>query len=107
MRSRVAERPNNVIVRTIPNLLGAVALLLAAVGVLICFEVIRPFRDLAIDGPIALALWGIGAALAISCFFLKGRSLTLTIFSLAVNALLLLAAIALIRVMSHSNFGWH
>jgi hypothetical protein len=59
MDSCVAESASNVIVRIIPNLLGAVVLLLAAFGVLICFEVIRPFRDLAVDGPIALALWGI------------------------------------------------
>ncbi len=93
--------------RIIPNLLGAVVLLLAAFFVLICFEVIRPFRDLAVDGPIALALWGTSAAFAISCFFLKGRSLTLTAISLAANVLLLLATLALLAVMSHSNFGWH
>jgi hypothetical protein len=94
-------------VRNLPNLLGAVALLLCAVGVLIFVEVIRPFRDMAIDGPIALSLWGIGAALAVSCLFLKGRSITLSIISLLANVVLLLAALALIWALSHSNFAWH
>jgi hypothetical protein len=92
MDSCVAESASNVIVRIIPNLLGAVVLLFATFFVLICFEVIGPFPDPAVDGPIALALWGIGAAFAISYFFMKGRSLTLTVSSLAANVLLLLAA---------------
>lgn len=95
------------VIKTIPNLLGIFALLLCALGVLIFFEVIRPFRDMSIDGPIALGSWGIGAAFGISCFFLKGRSLTLSIVSVAANVLLLLAALALFWALFHSNFAWH
>ncbi|MEP7072064.1 MAG: hypothetical protein ABI839_06735 [Verrucomicrobiota bacterium] len=89
-----------------PHLLGTIALLLCGFGVLISVEVIRPFRDMAIDGPIALGSWGAGLALGITCFFLKGRSLTLSMISVAANLLLLLAALAL-WVISNSNFAWH
>ncbi len=94
-------------IKTIPNCLGIVALLLCTLGALIFCEVIRPFREMSIDGPIALSSWGLGAALGISCFFLKGRSLTLSVISVAANILLLLAALALFWVISHSNFAWH
>ncbi|MEO6970894.1 MAG: hypothetical protein ABI217_08365 [Chthoniobacterales bacterium] len=62
-------------IKTIPNLLGIVALLLCVVGALIFFEVIRPFRHMSIDGPIALSFWGVGAALGVSCFFSKAARL--------------------------------
>lgn len=39
------------------------ALVLLTLGVLLVVEVIRPFRDLAIDGPIALGCWGTGLVL--------------------------------------------
>lgn len=77
------------------------------VCVLICSEVIRPFRDLAVDGPIALACWAIGAALAIACFFLKSRSMAFSVISLAANVLPLVVALVLLWLMSQSNFGWH
>ncbi len=93
--------------KTTPHLLGTIALLLGGFGVLIFMEVIRPFRDMSIDGPIALGSWGTGLALGITCFFLKGRSLTLTIISVAANLLLLLAALALLWAISNSNFAWH
>ena len=94
-------------IKTIPNLIGIFALLLCALGVLIFFEVIRPFHEMSIDGPIALGSWSIGAALGISCFFLKGRSLTLSVLSVMANVLPLLAALALFWVLSHANFAWH
>jgi len=62
---------------------------------------------MSIDGPIALGSWGIGAVLGIACFFLKGRSKTLSIISVAANILPLLAALALLWAISHSNFAWH
>ena len=95
------------VIKTIPNLLGSVALLLCVSGALIACEVIRPFRDMSIDGPIALGAWGIGVALGVSCFFLRGRSLTLSVISVAANILPLIAALALLWVMSRSNFAWH
>ena len=95
------------VVRRIPILLSIAALVLSASGVLIFCEVIRPFRNMSVDGPIALSSWGVGAALGISCFFLKGRSTTLSVVSVAANILPLLAALALLWAISHSNFAWH
>ncbi|MGI8819676.1 MAG: hypothetical protein ACR2ID_02210 [Chthoniobacterales bacterium] len=94
-------------IKTIPNSLGIVALLLCVFGALILCEVLRPFRDMSIDGPIALGSWGLGAALGIACFFLKGRSLTLSIISVAANILPLSAATVLWWVLSRSHFAWH
>lgn len=90
-----------------PNLLGIIALLLSTVGLLIFFEVLRPFRDMSIDGPIALVSWGIGAAIGVACLFLKRRSLTLSIVSMVANLIPLLAALVLLWALSRSNFGWH
>lgn len=51
--------PNKVL-----SLLPAVlALALLLLGVLLVLEVVRPFRDLAVDGPIALGCWGGGLLL--------------------------------------------
>ena len=94
-------------IKTIPNFLGIAALLLCALGVLIFFEVLRPFRDMSIDGPIALGSWGLGLALGIACFFLKGRSLTLSVISVVANILPLIAALVLFWLLSQSNFAWH
>ncbi|MGI8955306.1 MAG: hypothetical protein ACR2II_00095 [Chthoniobacterales bacterium] len=94
-------------IKTIPNFLGIAALLLCALGALIFCEVLRPFRDMSIDGPIALASWGLGAALGISGFFLKGRSLTLSVIGAASNILPLIAALVLFWLLAHSNFAWH
>jgi hypothetical protein len=94
-------------VKTIPNLLAIFALLLCTLGVLIFSEVIRPFRDMSIDGPIALGSWGVGAAIAISCLFFKGRSLTLGVISVMANILPLLAALILFWMLSHASFVWH
>jgi hypothetical protein len=62
---------------------------------------------MSIDGPLALALWGVGAALGVVSLCLKGRSLTLGVISLVVNLMLLLAALVLWCMLAHSNFAWH
>ncbi|MGI8891554.1 MAG: hypothetical protein ACR2G0_12345 [Chthoniobacterales bacterium] len=94
-------------IKTIPNSLGIVALLLCALGVLLFLELIRPFRDLSIDGPIALGAWSVGAVLGIACFFCRGRSLALSVVSLLANVLPLLGALVLLWMLSRSNFAWH
>jgi hypothetical protein len=33
-------------------------------GLLLIFEVIRPFHDMSKDGPLAMILWGVGATVA-------------------------------------------
>jgi hypothetical protein len=90
----------------ITKLFGTVALGLSVAGGLLVCEVIRPFHDFSIDGPMALSFWGIGATLGLVCFFLKGRSLAFSIISLVSNVVPLLGALVVWWVMSQSNFAW-
>jgi hypothetical protein len=91
----------------LPNALAILALLLCVFGTLVFTEVIRPFRDMSIDGPLAVASWGVGAAIGIACFFLKGRSIALTAISVVVNVVPLLGTLGLLWALSHTNFAWH
>ena len=91
----------------LPHVLGTVALLLCVFGVLLFTEIIRPFRDMSIDGPLAVASWGTGAAIGIGCLFVKGRSIALTVISVVVNVVPLLGSLALLWALSHTNFAWH
>lgn len=91
----------------ITNIFRMMALGLSVAGGLLVCEVIRPFHDFSIDGPIALSFWGIGAALAFVCFFLKARSLAFSIISLVANVVPLLGALVVWWLMSQSNFAWH
>ncbi len=88
-------------------MLASAAFLLSLGGGLLLFEVIRPFRDLAIDGPIALGAWTLGAALALGLFFIRGRSLLLGSLALAFNLLPLLAVAGIFLLLRGSNFAWH
>jgi hypothetical protein len=47
------------------NQLAVAAVLLSCVGLLVFFQIIGPFRNPSVDGPLSLAAWGIGTALAI------------------------------------------
>ncbi len=93
--------------RPLPHLLGVISLLLCGLGVLIFCEMVRPFRDMAKDGPIALGAWSVGLALGTGCFFLRGRSAVLSAISVAANLLPLVGALVLLWVLGHSNFAWH
>lgn len=106
-RAQASGRMSSEHLVRLPTKLGIVALLLCLVGVLIFSEVIRPFREMSIDGPIALTCWGGGATLGVACLFLKGRSTALSVMSIVANMLPLLAALALLWAISHSNFAWH
>ena len=70
------------------NWLAMAALALAVLGILLFVEVIRPFRDLSIDGPLALFSWGSGAGLALVTLWLRGRSVILSAVSLSLNLVL-------------------
>jgi hypothetical protein len=59
----------------LPNALAILALLLCVFGALVFTEVIRPFREMSVDGPLAVGSWAAGTAIGIACFFLKGRSI--------------------------------
>lgn len=101
------ELPGKFMTNRIANILGTLALGLSVTGGLLFWEVIRPFHDFSIDGPIALSCWGIGAMLGFVCLFLKARSLVFSIIGLAANVVPLLGALVLWWLLSHSNFAWH
>lgn len=73
----------------------------AAFALLLFFEVIRPFHDLAKDGPLAIMAWAIGAATAILGFFLS-RSLPLLIVALLAN-IIPISAIATLFALLHRS----
>jgi len=94
-------------VMPITKVFAVAALLLSAAGLLLVFEVIRPFRDLSVDGPLALVAWGIGMTLGVTCLFLKARSIALGVIVILANAIPLLAAGSVWWLMRGSNFAWH
>ena len=71
------------------------ALLLLGCGALLVLEVVRPFRDLATDGPIALGCWSTGLLLAVAAIWLGRGSLLLSVAALSLN-LLALVGISLV-----------
>jgi hypothetical protein len=56
------------------NQLAVAAVLLSFVGLLVFFQIIRPFRNPSVDGPLSLAAWGIGTVVAIIALFLPQKS---------------------------------
>ena len=89
------------------NWLAMAAVALALLGVLLFLEVIRPFHNLSIDGPLALLSWGIGTALSLATLWLSGRSFIISAASLSVNVMLLVAALLVLWLIGRSNFAWH
>jgi hypothetical protein len=89
------------------NWLALAALALAVLGILLFVEVIRPFHNLSIDGPLALLSWGSGAGLALVTLWLRGRSVIFSAVSLSLNLVLLVTALVILWLVSHSNFAWH
>lgn len=83
------------------------SLALSVAGILLILEIVRPFHDLAVDGPLALTLWGLGAMLSFGSFFLRGRSIVFSAIGLTVNLVPLLGAGTVWWLLSHSNFAWH
>ncbi len=90
-----------------PALRHVVSLALCVAGILLILEVVRPFHDLAIDGPLALTCWGVGALLSGVGFFLRRRAIIWNTIGFAVNVLPLIGALVLWWMMSRSNFLWH
>jgi hypothetical protein len=82
-------------------------LALNAFGLLLVFEVIRPFRDLSKDGPLAMICWGAGVVVSLIALFKGSRSRVLSWAGLIANALALFAMSALLWLVGHSNFAWH
>ena len=79
----------------------------AALGFLLIFEVVRPFRDPARDGPLAMILWGIGATVAIVTFFLQPRAIALSVVALLANLIPMFAVTAVLVFLGRSTLIWH
>ena len=76
--------------------LSFVSLGLFAAGLLLLFEVVRPFRDLSIDGPIAMAAWSFGFLLAVVAVWWRRGSRTLGIVALLLNLLAIVIVSAML-----------
>ena len=76
-------------------------------GLLLIFEVIRPFHDMSKDGPLATILWGIGATAAIIGFFVRPRAIALGVAALLANLIPLCGVAAVLVLLGRSTLIWH
>jgi hypothetical protein len=83
-------------------LLPGLSLLLFACGLLLFFEVVRPFRDPDIDMPIAVGCWVFGVALAAAALWQRQGMFYLNLGALVLNALALAGIGALFVIFSTS-----
>ena len=90
-----------------PKRLAIVSFACAAMGLLLIFEVVRPFRDIAKDGPLAMILWGIGTIAGIAGFFLRPRAIALSIAALMANLIPMCGIAALLLLLGRSTLIWH
>jgi hypothetical protein len=101
-----SERDQPVSARIV-KIIAALAFASSAIGILLVCEVIRPFHDLTVDGPLAVILWVAGTALGGYGLFMARRSRALIAVGLMANVVPLLAALVLWWVLSRTNFAWH
>jgi AhpD family alkylhydroperoxidase len=59
------------------------------------------------DGPLAMILWGIGAALAILSFFVPPRAIALSVAAILANLIPLCGVAAVLLLLGHSTLIWH
>jgi hypothetical protein len=87
--------------------LTIVSFVCATIGLLLIFEVIRPFHDMSKDGPLAMILWGVGATVAIIGFFVQPRVIALGVVALLANLIPLCGVAAVLVLLGHSTLIWH
>lgn len=87
--------------------LTIVSFVCALLGLLLIFEVIRPFHDMSKDGPLAMILWGVGATVAIIGFFVRPRAIALGVAALLANLIPLSGVAAVLVLLGHSTLIWH
>jgi hypothetical protein len=90
-----------------PKRLTIVSFVCAMMGLLLIFEVIRPFHDMSKDGPLAMILWGVGATVAIIGFFVQPPSISLGVMALLANLIPLFGVGAVLVLLGHSTLIWH
>jgi hypothetical protein len=83
-----------------PWILPGLSLALLVCGGLLFFEVIRPFRDLELDGPIALACWALGIALPATALWLRHPLFGVNVAALVLNAVSLAGIAGLLYIIS-------
>jgi hypothetical protein len=81
----------------------ALSALFFILGALLVTEVIRPFRDLSIDGPIAMTLWGVGMGVAAIALWCRWGVPWLNWLMFGINGLTLLGVTALLLVIGGNN----
>jgi hypothetical protein len=81
--------------------------LCSMLGLLLIFEVIRPFHDMSKDGPLAMILWGVGATVAIIGFFVRPRAVALAIAALLANLIPLCGVGTVLVLLGHATSIWH
>lgn len=72
-------------------LLPGISLLLFACGLLLLFEVVRPFRNPDIGVPMTVACWILGIVLSAAGMWLRVGKYYLNLVALVLNALVLVA----------------
>jgi hypothetical protein len=87
--------------------LTIVSFVCAAMGLLLIFEVIRPFQNMSKDGPLAMILWGVGATVAVIGFFVRPRAIALSVAALLANLIPLCGVAAVLVILGHSTLIWH
>jgi len=87
--------------------LTIVSFVCAGMGLLLIFEVIRPFRDMSKDGPLAMILWSVGATVAIIGFFVRPRVIALSVAALLANLIPLCGVAVVLVLLGHSTLIWH
>jgi hypothetical protein len=75
----------------------------SVVGSLLLFEVVRPFRDMKLDGPIALVLICTGLVLALLSLFFGWSRPWIGIVGIVVNGVLILGVLAVYILLSRNN----
>lgn len=84
-------------------ILSILSLALFTLGVLLFFEVVRPFRDLDLDMPIAIGSWSAGIVLAgIALWFRLGHPV-INWAALTLNVLALAVLLALVMILKRSG----
>jgi len=76
-------------------------------GLLLIFEVIRPFHDMSKDGPLAMIVWGVGATVAIIGFFVRPRAIAFGVAAFLANLIPLCGVGAVLILLGHSTLIWH
>lgn len=82
-------------------ILGFASLAALALGVLIFFEIIRPFHDGNIDMPIAIGAGVVGALLSFGGLVLRKGAVILNAIALLLNVLALIAVALIAWSLSH------